>query len=161
MASEIEVFKEVASSDIPKGSKTVVQRLIDRATRGKGSDWLAKHGGKIRSDHVQATINNVRQIGESALTGAGLAYVDVHVGLDINKIPVDGVVAGLAAAGSIATGGSEVSKDLGNIASAAATVYAFRATHRLLAEKKLAAHKPTSAKITGEDPILAAGKGLG
>lgn len=155
MTTDLVAFKEIAESDAPHSAKSLVKRLVDRVTHGGASRAVAAGEAKLRGDKSGAAVAMVRSGLESTATAAGLAWVDVHMGLDIGKVPVDGAVGGAAALGSVALGGSEASTDLRNIANAAISVFAFRKTHQFFAEKRIAAPKGT-AKIHGDDdPVVA------
>jgi hypothetical protein len=160
MSNGIQLFKNALASDMPKEEKTAIQRMVDRVSNGAATNYLARSGKEISSDQARASIGVCRQIGESLVVGAGLGAVDSAVGLDIKKIPIDGVAAVLGALGSIITGGSSASVDLSNLAGSASTVYAFRHTKLLMGEKRKVSG--TAAKVAGddEDVVVAAARKL-
>lgn len=170
---------------VPYGRGSAVQQWYRRAT---GNRAIRK-----ASDSTAEAILGVKQLGEGAFVGALLGYLHVNLktGLDIKvagkTVPVDGAmaIAGPVAAAIMSDG--IVSEIIRNNSGNAATVYAFRMTYGLLAEKKLAQGQQPGgqfgpmqkAKIEGEpdwgaeyggsgspdygameDPILAAARGL-
>jgi len=160
MANELSVFESALATTMPKEEKSALRRYLDRVSGGRLTSLAEQSGLKIRGDHVVATVNSIRQVGEGVMTGAGIAAIEHYVGESVMKVPVDGGVAAAATFGSIAMAGHEVSKDLANIGAGAATLFAHRHTQKLLAAK---AGKVPTAKVSGDDdvdPVIAAARDL-
>jgi hypothetical protein len=120
-------------------------------------------------------------VSESAVTGGVLGAIHAEVGLDLKKVPLDGLFGFLMSivGSKLESGGHEVGCDVKNAGVAAITVLGFRKMNALTAEMKLKrGGKPVGTiaaggKIAGddvggdfgadfgaEDPIIAAARAL-
>ena len=131
-----------------------------------------KEGGRTVLEKRQSLFT---QAGESVVVGGVLGALEAELpgGLDVAKIPIDGV-AGIL--GLLAGAGShELSPEIRGAGASALSVFAFRKTYALLAAKKLQLGHPVKssiAKVHGEisegvaasdmgaDPIIEAAKAL-
>lgn len=103
--------------------------------------------------HAAAAGKGLRQGGESLLVGGllGAASVALPTGLDVKKVPIDAVVAGVGILGGVALAHEEFGVDLGNAGSAAAAVFSYRKTQDFMAAKARAAGKKPGFEVHGDD----------
>lgn len=136
-------IKELEESGAPGVSN--IKKWFDSA-RGASAITRAKI-------HAAAAGNGLRQTGESLIVGGLLGAASVHLktGLDVKKVPLDAVVAGLGLVGGAAMAHEEFGKDLANAGAAAASVFAFRKTQAFLAEKARASGKTPGFEVHGDD----------
>lgn len=170
------VFRSIAQSNIPSSEKSQIRRWYERMTGGGVSLSRVKQ-------HASEGLEAVRQGGESLLTGGALAiaHAELKTGLDVRGVPIDALLGGLGLAGRAAMAHMPGGVDSGNIGASAATVFAFRKTFDLIAQKKASKGQATGgafgpaqqAKVAGEfegdssddsdvgeDPIVAAARAL-
>jgi hypothetical protein len=156
MASPYGILASVESSNLPGREKSAIRRWVE-GVAGTGVGAVGTVAG--------AGIQVVRSGGESLVVGAllGAAHSEMKTGLDMKKVPMDagiGVLGTLASLALCAQEGSEggLCTDARNIANTGFSVFAFRKTYDLLAEKRLAAGKAPggtfgpsqAAKVAGE-----------
>lgn len=105
---------------------------------------------------TQATAagENLRAGGEALLVGGllGIVHNVSPTGLDIKKVPVDGLVGGLSLALGIALAHKEGGRDLSNAGIVSLGIMSFRKGHDLVATirgKKNASGKPSLISKTG------------
>jgi hypothetical protein len=136
MAGEMAVLNAVEGSNIPSRQKSLIRRYYENAL-GHGGRGL----GRVKA-HAMGAAHVLRQGGESVVVGAALGalHVELPTGLDVHigsspAIPADAVLGVVGLAGAVLLAHEEVSSDLRNAGSAAATVFAFRKTHDFLAAR--------------------------
>lgn len=167
----VAAFDAIEGSNMSPSKKSALRRWFDSRATG----MVARHGGRVMK-HATEGLHAARQGGESLVSGAILAAVDVEVGLDVKKVPVDlvGGIGFMALGTAMAGHESGLNCDARNVGASALTVFAYRKTYALLHEKKTAAgEKPKgiAAKVAGEydegdspeygeDPIVRAAKNL-
>lgn len=165
----------IESSNLPAGQKSAIRQWYERTMGTSGGLARAKAG-------VISTGAAVRQGGESLFVGGalGAAHVYLKQGLDMGKVPLDGVGGLAALAGSVAMAGEPVAEDLRNAGASALSVFAFRKTFELLGKKRQQSGQPIGGALgpkaagefgedfgedfgadgDGEDPIIAAARAL-
>jgi hypothetical protein len=168
MAHEL-VYSSLAHSPSHSG-KSSIRRFFEKMSPSSAMAHRAR-------GHVMEGAHALRQGGESLVVGAilGAAHAELKTGLDMGRVPLDAVVGVAGMVGGVAMAHDGVGADLRNAGASGLTIYAFRKTHDLLAEKKLARGEvPGSSKGTkvagedgvsggvdvGEDPILAVARSL-
>jgi hypothetical protein len=156
--SDIEVFHSVVDSNMPLKNKTAMQRIMDRVTNGRASEFLEKKGVELTLGHEQlhALGRAARGNGESFGTGALLGYIDEKVGLSpslpvVGTVAIDGSVGVLSSLTSILLGNSPLSTEALNISNSCFSVYGFRKVKSIMEKKTstVAAHGEETS-----DPIL-------
>jgi len=141
------------------------------ANRSTLRKWYDKLTGLDRATgsvkvHAREAALTARQLGEGVITGAvlGAIHAELREGLDPHGVPIDGTIAVLGAVGAFAMANEEYAHDLRNIATSAASVFAFRKTDALLSAKKAARIAGESAMagedIGREDHVLRAARAL-
>lgn len=168
MGANLALYESVMGSNLSAPEKTQFRRTFERLSGGavNALEIARDRGiGPVRGSHIAATLDVVRQGGETSVTAAGLAALYVHFGLDWKGIPADATLAALMSVGSIVSAGTEKSTTARNIGASALSVYLFRQTARLLAMKmQKSGGTPVGSTMAGEsseeaeDPILAAAK---
>jgi hypothetical protein len=167
MAGEMVLYDSLVSSNIPKEEKSQLRRWFE------GSVGSALTSVRPRGQ-VRAGLSAFRQSSESLMTGALLGFINVEAknGLDIGGVPADGVAGAILTIGSALAGDAELAPDARNIGTSCLTVFAFRQTTDLLAEKRRSKGKALPAHLSqpggkvagdvdvGADPIVRAGKML-
>lgn len=148
---DLAMYNAIEGSNMPSRQKSALRKWYE----GRVGGLVSRHGGRV-ARHATEGLQAVRQGGESLVAGAILAAVDVEVGLDVKKAPVDLIAgAGFMALGTAMAGHeSGLNCDARNVGASALTVFAYRKTYALLHEKKTAAgEKPKgiAAKVAGED----------
>ena len=145
----------IEQSNMPQSvKKSLIRTWYDKITGGVGS--IDRLGGHVREGgHV------IRQGGEAAFVGATLGLIDAERGgLDVGKVPIDGIVAALGFGASIymAHDPYGICADMRNIGSNALTVLTYRKTKAW----RLTAKGATSTTAHGEsdDPIAIAASEL-
>jgi len=154
MAGEELVFSSLDQSNIPVREKSQIRRWFEKTT------GLTRFGGRTTAT-VREVGLGIRQAGEGGLTGAalGAAHASLKTGLDVKKVPIDGVVAVAGLVGAAVMAEEEMAHDLRNVGTAGLTVLAFRKGYDFVAEKKLAKGESPGgtfgpaqkSKIAGED----------
>lgn len=170
MTMSLATYEAIEGSNMPARQKSALRKWYDSRVGG----LVGRHAGRI-TRHATEGLQALRQGGESVVSGAILAAIDVEVGLDVKKVPADLVGGvGLMALGTAMAGHeSGLNCDARNVGASALTVFSYRKTYALLHEKKLqAGEKPKgiAAKVAGdiddgspeygEDPIVRAAKNL-
>lgn len=176
MAGEELVFSSLDQSNIPLREKSQIRRWFEKTT------GITRFTGRAR-DTVREAGLGICQAGEGGLTGAALGaiHASAKTGLDVKKIPIDGVVAVAGLGGAMAMAGEEMAHDLRNVGTAGLTVLAFRKSYDFVAEKKLAKGEAPGGTFgpaqkskvageddddggsdvdVGEDPVVAAARNL-
>jgi hypothetical protein len=140
------VLHEINQSNIPAAKKSAIRSWYDRMT---GSITGFAHN--TVAGHVREGTHAIRQGGEALITGAALGLIDAEHGLDMGKIPIDGVIAAAGLIGSVVMAHDPygISADVRNIGSDALAILTFRKTKawREKAKGKSTAH--------GEDDPIA------
>jgi hypothetical protein len=144
----------IESSNMPHTvKKSLIRTWYDKVTGGVTS--LDRLGGHVREGgHV------VRQGGEAAFVGVALGLIDAERGgLDIGKVPIDGIlaVAGFGASISMAHDPYGICADMRNIGSDALTVLCYRKTK---AWREASKGKTGTTHGESEDPIAIAASDL-
>ncbi len=156
---------------LPPAQKSAIRKWYDSVHSGSNALARAKM-------HAAAAGKSVRQGGEALLIGGmlGAMSVELPTGLDYKGMPMDAVLGISALLGGVAFADQEYGSDLTNIGAAALTVFAFRKTEGLLAERKrrqgkvpgYAANKTMTATgdfdfgaEPGEDPIVSIASRIG
>jgi hypothetical protein len=162
--SDIEVFKSAVDSNMPLKNKTAMQRIMDRITNGRASEFLEKKGVELTVGHEQlhSLGRAVRGNTESAGTGALLGYIDEKVGLSpalplVGTVAIDGSVGVLSSLTSILLGNSPLSTEALNISNSCFSVYGYRKVKSIMEKKNatVAAHGEETS-----DPILRVAKSI-
>ncbi len=166
MADGMTLFSKVESSNLPARTKSLLRQMVDKVSPYGATMHRAK-------GHVVGAAQGVRQGGESAIIGSllGAAHVHLKTGLDVGKIPVDGVVGVAGLLAGVALAHEDVGTDLRNMGAAGITTYSFRKTYDFLAAKKRAKGEKPGGTFAGEsdepgyvnageDPIIAAARAL-
>lgn len=154
-------FHSIAQSNLPGEKKTAIRRFFERVTGSALTPEVHKavsvaaEGGQL-----------IRQDGEALIVGGLLGLADAEGKLDVgkdDKIPIDGVVAGLTAGAALLTAGHPLglSTDLRNVSSIALGILTFRKTKKWREEKKGSAGLSSVTPSAHGDPILAMGKDFG
>lgn len=126
-------FDNMAKAGLPAPIRSQVRSWVDaHLTQGKDPVALAKL-------HVNAAGQALRGGGEALLVGGILGAIHAHskTGLDIKKVPVDGVAGAMLLAAGVFAAQEEVGKDLVNAGQAALAILAFRKTHDVVSEIEL------------------------
>lgn len=150
--SDIDVFHSVVDSNMPLKNKTAMQRIMDRVTNGRASEFLEKKGVELTMGHEQlhALGRAARGNTESVGVGALLGYVDEKVGLTVGPVAIDGSAGILSSIASVLLGNSPLSVEALNISNSCFSVYGFRKVKSLMEKKtSVAAHGEETS-----DPIL-------
>ena len=153
MPSNIELFKSVAASDMPREQKTAMQRVFDKLTGGKASDLLDKGEVSIGGGHMRALGRAARGNGESYATGVLIGYLNKKIGPTLGPIALDGSAGGLMSAVSVLLGDHGASIDALNVANACFTAWGIRTGENLVQKRMVAVSGDES-----EDPILKVAK---
>lgn len=167
MAGEMVLYDSLLHSNIPKEEKSQLRKWFE------GSVGQALTSVRPRGQ-VRAGLSAFRQSSESLMTGAILGAINVEAknGLDVGGVPVDAAAGVILTVASALAGEAELSPDARNIGTSCLTVFAFRQTTDLLAEKRrskgkaLPAHlSQAGGKVAGDvnvsgDPIVQAAKNL-
>lgn len=160
------MIADVQASNLPAKEKSAITSLIARVRGGTASLSGAAARAKM---HMAAGGQALRQGGEAGVVGGLLGVLHAEKGLDMNvkghSVPVDGVVAAVALAGSVALAHEEFGPDLRNAGSAALSILAFRKGAELWAKKRGKAVPSLSAhgedvEFGFDDPIAAIANGL-
>lgn len=154
MASPYSILASVEGSNLPSREKSSIRRWMEN---------LSDVGRMAQVGSVaHAGMHAVRTSGESVVVGGllGAAHSELKTGLDVKKVPMDGVAGLVAAIASVAVadGPDGVSADARNVAGSCFSVLSFRKTYDLLAEKRMAAGKAPggtfgpaqAARVSGE-----------
>jgi hypothetical protein len=135
------LVRAVDHSNMSYGHKSALSEMIDRVTAGRFG--MAPRVGQ----HVLATVNVVKEMGEAAVIGPALAAAHVFIGLDKKlpgsntKVPMDLVSASLLAGVAIALPGETGAHTAGELAGKIGTVYGFRKMYDFLAAAQKRAGK--------------------
>ena len=155
-------YSSLAHRPSYEGGSTV-RSMFDSLAR---NPYKAVHMGK-------QSVHAVRHVGESLVVAGALGalYAKRSAGLDMGKIPIDGLIALLGVGGSIAAAGTDLATDSLSVGASALSIYTFRTVNDLLAAKaggptikkgavkSATVHGEVGADI-GEDPLIAAAKQL-
>jgi hypothetical protein len=151
MSNELAILDAVSGSNLSQSEKSLIARWADKVSGGRARKMIQRVG-LDRGIQISAVVDSVRQGSESLMVGGGLGLLHSHVGLDITdkKIPVDGVLAAAALLGSAVLASQEYGKDLRNIGSSAASIFAFRQGFRFAAAKSIKAGEQPKGTFAGE-----------
>lgn len=166
------VFRSIAGSNLPASQKKSALRSMYERVTGNTSMMSKAKATAIATGHT------IRQGGESIVVGGllGAAHCELKTGLDVSvpvgsktlNVPIDAVAAVTLMVAGVALATDEVAVDLRNAGSSAASVFAFRKTYDVMAERKKAAGGLPGGKFAGDsvgfgvenDRILQAVRGL-
>jgi hypothetical protein len=156
--SDIDVFHSVVDSNMPLKNKTAMQRIMDRVTNGRASQFLDQKGVELTMGHEQlhALGRAVRGNTESVGVGGALALIENKVGLSVGPVAIDGSVGAISSIASVLLGNSPLSTEALNISNSCFSVFGYRKMKSLL-EKK------ASVAVAGDepsDPILRVAKSM-
>ena len=163
-ASDLVLYDNVLSSNLPSTAKSEMRRWFERTT---GHSLALPAMGKL-GHHLKRGVSAMRQSGEAGITGGllGLIHSEAKTGLDVHGVPVDALLWALATVGSVAAADHELGTDAANIGANCLAVFSFRMTTNFIVRRKVAKGQavpvhliPGSAvhgesSVHGEDPIL-------
>ena len=121
---------ELEKSSMPSAAKSSLRKWWDHNKDNKMTQ------AKL---HAAAAGHGIRAGGEAVLVGGALGAVHAlsPTGLDVNKVPVDGVIGAVALVGSIMMAHTEVGADLRNTATTALGILSFRKVHDMTRDMQI------------------------
>lgn len=151
------VYSSIMHSNLPRHEKSTIGKWLNKVTGGR----TGKLARSIGMEHVESGVGAIRQTGESILTGGilGALHASLKTGLDVDKVPVDGIIAAITIPAGVALAHSHMGQDLKNVGATAAGIFTFRKVNAFVAEKRRASGK-TVFSGEDDDPIVQAAKNL-
>jgi hypothetical protein len=128
--------------------KSAITRWVEKVT---GKD-LAKVAHVSRQT-VEGGVSSIVQGGEALVVGGGLGalHAELKTGLDVGKVPIDGVVAAVGLLGSVAAANHPLADNARRIGANALAVYSFRNVGKLIKAIDNKKGGFSTAKVHGED----------
>jgi hypothetical protein len=138
MASDSLVFNSIAQSNLPVSQKSFLMRAYEEAS-GSSISPRTLEAAKL---HGMSALEAVRAGGEAFVVGASVGILDAILpgGLDVKaggfKVPMDGVAAVLAYAGSVGSAAHAGSTDAKNIGTALMGIASYRMLNQFVKAKQ-------------------------